>query len=76
MKGLTVPFYFYRCGMRERSKGIIETRFVGKKVVCFIKPTGITGKKNAFRQSLFSGMKQKKQKQKVGKISSLFLPFN
>lgn len=48
----------------------------GKRCYVFIKPTGITGKKNAFRHSLFSGLKQKKQKQKVGKISLLFLPFN
>lgn len=53
MKGLTVPFYFYRCGIRERSKGIVETRFVGKKVVCFIKPTSITRKKKKKKKICF-----------------------
>lgn len=43
MKGLTVPFYFYSgYGVKESSKGIIETRCVWKKVVYFIKPADIT----------------------------------
>lgn len=46
MKSFTGLFCFYSgCGVRGRSKGVIETRFVGGKVVCFIKPTDITGEK-------------------------------
>lgn len=52
MKSFTGLFCFYNgCGVRERSKGVIETRFVGEKVVCFIKPTDITGEKKRFFQA-------------------------
>lgn len=44
----------------------------------FIKPTDVTGKKkiDALRDSLSSGLKQKKQNQKAGKMNVVFVSPN